>query len=617
MDINFIAITEGGAAKAAMLTQKIGGVWHGLAGRCGGLEPHVTFTDTMGYIRDLYLAGKPIAGFCAAGILIRAVSGHLHDKFDEPPLIAISDDGRNVIPLLGGHHGGNSGATAIADIFGATAAITTAGDGRFGLALDEPPTIFAIADPAAAKKIMARLLTGGAVKITDYLPPALSHISAQWREWIKPIADISNEAAAVDCVKIALSIAPQPQEDLVFCPKILTLGLGAARHCPSDEMHAIIAKGCSDAGVHAAAIRGVYSVDVKADETAIHDASKALGHVPQFFTAQRLEAMTPHLLNPSDVVFAEVGCHGVAEAAALAAASKGGRLIQPKIKTSNATMAIAMDSDAAFRPDDCQKQGRVMLIGIGPGQAIWRTPEATRMIAEADELVGYGLYIDLLGALGAGKIRRDFALGEEEKRCRYAITEAAKGKDIAIICSGDAGIYAMGALVYELLASDDEKARPESRPESRITIETAPGISAMQAAAARSGAILGHDFCAISLSDLLTPWAQIERRITAAAEADFVIAFYNPVSKKRRQGLLIARDILLAHRPDDTPVILASNLGRADENIRIITLGELSPDNVDMLTTVMVGATTTKRTKQGVFTPRGYSKKMNQNEGKT
>ena len=613
MDINFIAITSEGAAKAVMLTEKIGGVWHGLADRCGTHKPDVTFTNTADHIRDLYLAGKPIAGFCAAGILIRAVSGHLHDKFDEPPLIAISDDGKNIIPLLGGHHGGNKWAKAIADMFGATAAITTAGDGRFGIALDEPPAIFAVVDPAAAKKIMARLLAGAGAMLSDNLPPALSHISEQWHQWIKPIADSSNESAAVDRVKITLSLAPEPQADLVFCPKILTLGLGAARHCPSDEMQEIIAKGCRASGVHPAAIRGIYSVDVKADETAIHDASKALGLTPQFFTAQRLEAMTPHLLNPSEVVFAEVGCHGVAEAAALAATSKDGRLIQPKIKTSNATMAIAMDSDAAFRPDDCQKQGRVMLIGIGPGQAIWRTPEATRMIAEADELVGYGFYIDLLGALATGKVRRDFALGEEEKRCRYAITEAAKGKAVAIICSGDAGIYAMGALVYELLASDDEKGRPESR----IAIETAPGISAMQAAAARSGAILGHDFCAISLSDLLTPWAQIERRITGAAEADFVIAFYNPVSKKRRQGLLIAREILLAHRADDTPVILASNLGRADENIRTLTLGELSPDNVDMLTTVMVGATTTKRTKQGVFTPRGYSKKMNQNKDET
>ena len=238
---------------------------------------------------------------------------------------------------------------------------------------------------------------------------------------------------------------------------------------------------------------------------------------------------------PSDAVQEEIGIPGVAEAAALAAAGPDGKLIHEKVKSANATMALALAPVTVDEPSLAgRKAGRVMLIGIGPGQAEWRTPEASQMIRGADELVGYDLYIDLLGAVAAHIPRRDFKLGEEEARCRYALEAAATGKDVAVICSGDAGIYAMGALVYELL-DRDETDGGVSDAARRVQVVRAPGISALQAAAARSGAILGHDFCAISLSDLLTPWEAIEKRIHAAGAGDFVVAFYNPVSKRAPQ----------------------------------------------------------------------------------
>ena len=252
-----------------------------------------------------------------------------------------------------------------------------------------------------------------------------------------------------------------------------------------------------------------------------------------------------------------------------------------------------------------------MLVGIGPGKSDWRTPEATSMIAGADELVGYGFYINLLGGLARGRQRRDFALGEEENRCRYALEEASKGRDIALICSGDAGIYAMGALVYELLVRKPDEGGVDDAAR-RVEVVTTPGVSALQAAAARSGAILGHDFCAISLSDLLTPWEMIEKRIRAAAEGDFVVAFYNPVSSKRRAGMEKAKAILLEYRPSDTPVVLATSLGRSEESIRHRGLGALEIDEIDMMTVVMVGASTSRRIKhrsgETVYTPRGYAK---------
>ncbi len=259
------------------------------------------------------------------------------------------------------------------------------------------------------------------------------------------------------------------------------------------------------------------------------------------------------------------------------------------------------------------------MIGIGPGQSEWRTPEASRLVQEAEELVGYGLYIDLLGALSEDKKRSDFPLGGEEDRCRYALEEAAKGKNVALICSGDAGIYAMGALVMELMDRDADHGGVSDLAK-RVEIVNAPGISALQAASARFGALLGHDFCTISLSDLLTPWEAIENRLQAAAQGDFVVAFYNPVSKRRRTQLAEAKNILLKHRPADTPVLLCSNLGRPTEALRLRTLAELEVDEVDMLTVVLVGSSQSKAFQTGdhsvgddgwrVYTPRGYAKKI-------
>ena len=231
------------------------------------------------------------------------------------------------------------------------------------------------------------------------------------------------------------------------------------------------------------------------------------------------------------------------------------------------------------------------------------------MVAEADELVGYGLYIDLLGPLAAGKPRADFPLGGEEARCRHALERAGEGRSVALVCSGDAGIYAMGALVFELLAGDTLS--PAAR---RVEVICTPGVSALQAAAARAGAPLGHDFCAISLSDLLTPREDILRRLRAAAEGDFVVALYNPVSARRRTLLGEARDILLGHRPADAPVLLAASLGRPEESVRYRRLDALVADEVDMLTVVLVGSSRTRlvETPDGtrMVTPRGYARKM-------
>ncbi|MGR3716217.1 MAG: cobalamin biosynthesis protein, partial [Thermohalobaculum sp.] len=564
-----VCLSRSGEATARRVAAALGAPVHGREGRVEGAD--ATFANALEHVRTLFAAGTPIIGICAAGILIRAVAPLLADKRAEPPVVAVAEDGSVVVPLLGGHHGANRLARRIAEVLGGHAAVTTAGDVALGVALDEPPPGWRLANPEDAKPVMAALLGGARAVVEGDLPWLTLHTPSPA---LPPPAGRGGAVGAV--VRLTATVAPVAGDEthLVFYPQRFALGVGCARNCPADEMADLADRALAEADIAPGAVAGVFSLDLKADEPAVNALARRLGVPVRLFDAATLEAQAPRLANPSAVVFAEVGCHGVAEGAALAAAGPEGTLAVPKLKSANATVALAR-APGPITALPGRPRGRVSLVGIGPGQAEWRTPEASRLIAEAGELVGYGLYIDLIGPLAHGKPRRDFPLGAEEERCRYALERAAEGRDIALICSGDAGIYAMGALVFELLdrAPGSGGVSDAAR---RVEVISAPGISALQAAAARAGAPLGHDFCAISLSDLLTPREDIVRRIRAAAEGDFVIAFYNPVSARRRTLLAEAREMLLAHRPADTPVLLATSLGRPEEKLVYRRLADLA-----------------------------------------
>lgn len=268
---------------------------------------------------------------------------------------------------------------------------------------------------------------------------------------------------------------------------------------------------------------------------------------------------------------------------------------------------------------------KLFLVSTGPGDINLIPELAKNAIADSTELVAYGLYIDLLTALCEGKNHHPLPLGEEIGRAKLALDLAASGKTTCLLSSGDIGVFAMATLVFELLDQAIRDVQPESTSEQLsdnpwldVDIEVIPGISAMQANASSVGALLGHDFCAISLSDLLTPWQTIEKRVHAAGSGDFVVSFYNPVSKKRNWQLNQARDILLEYRPPTTPVVLGRNLTREDHQVDIITLSELDASNVDMFTCVSIGNSESRHIinsvasipKHWVYTPRGYSKKL-------
>lgn len=577
-----LALTASGEATARRVADALGCSLHGRAGR---VAAEVTFDDALVHARDLFAAGRAVIGVCAAGILIRAVAPMLGDKRAEPPVLAVSDDGGVVVPLLGGHRGANRLAREIAAATGGVAAVTTAGDVALGAALDEPPPGYVLANPGDARAAMAALLAGGGARMSG-----------------EALFDLPEG----DAVEIVVTEAPGPggPDRLLYHPMRHVLGVGCARDADPEELWANARVVLDEAGVAPGAVASVATLDLKLDEPAVIALARRLDRPLRAFAADALAAID--VPNPSEVVRAEVGTPSVAEAAALAAT--GGALVARKRKTAATTAALARADRPILAPRG-RARGRLCIVSLGPGQSGWRTPEASRMVAEADELVGYGLYIDLLGPLAAGKPRADFPLGGEEARCRHALERAGKGRNVALVCSGDAGIYAMGALVFELLAGGtlSDAAR-------RVEVVCTPGVSALQAAAARAGAPLGHDFCAISLSDLLTPREDILRRLRAAAEGDFVVALYNPVSARRRTLLAEARDILLGHRPADTPVLLATSLGRPEEEVRHRRLDALAVDEVDMLTTVLIGSSRTRLVATGdgtrMFTPRGYARRM-------
>jgi cobalt-precorrin 5A hydrolase/precorrin-3B C17-methyltransferase len=286
--------------------------------------------------------------------------------------------------------------------------------------------------------------------------------------------------------------------------------------------------------------------------------------------------------NPSGEVRAAVGPASVAEAAALLAGGPDAELVTPKRKSAVATVAVAR-----------RRSGSVAVVGLGPGDRAHRTPAAADAVRRADVVIGYEPYVDQAADLvrpGQEIIRSP--VGAELVRAKQAVAEAEGGRRVALVCSGDPGVYAMASLVLELAPT--------------IDVDVVPGVTAALAAAALLGAPLGHDHASISLSDHLTPWPSIERRLRAAAEADLVVALYNPRSARRTWQLDAARTVLLEHRRPETPVGVVADAGRPNQTVVTTSLADLDPTIVGMTSIVLVGSSSTRLVDGRMVTPRGY-----------
>ncbi len=546
--------------------------------------------------RQAYRAGRPIIAVCAAGIIMRALGPLLSDKWREPPVIVLSEDGRFVVPLLGGHRGANRLARQIAAGLTSTAVITTASDLHFDVAFDDPPLGWRLANPEDVKAFSTALLEGASVRLEGSAPwLATAHLPLDPQGSLR----ISVTARAIS----------GDRRHLVYHPRVLMIGTGCARGAKPEALISFVRSVLSRKGLAEGAVAAIGTIDLKADEPAMHALSSAFEAPLRLFDRVALDQIA--VPNPSDAVKTAVGTPSVAEAAALLLAGENGRLIVEKQIDETAQLTVAI-AESPVPPTTLagRTPGKVFVVGIGPGDPRQRTYAAEEALLCAKHWVGYELYLDLAADLAQGKKLHPFPIGAERARVRHALTLAAEGEDVALLCSGDAAIYAMASLVWETLEND------AGLPEAvrGIGIEVIPGITALQMASARAGALIGHDFCAISLSDLLTPWPVIERRIQAAAQGDFVVAFYNPRSRRRTRQLEEALRIMREHRPPDTPVIIASNLGRSKEDIRVIPLKEADCSDVDMLSIILVGNSESRMvTHVGhaiAFTPRGYAGKM-------
>ncbi|WP_416212025.1 precorrin-3B C(17)-methyltransferase [Nostoc sp. ChiVER01] len=550
-----------------IITVLPGATLYGLADRTSGVD--VSFTNFGETLRELFAQGTPLIGICAAGILIRTLAPVISDKRQEPPVLAVAEDGSAIVPLLGGLGGVNDLARRIAEALDVKPAITTTGDLRLGTTLLSPPPGYHLANPEDAKKFISDLLAGAKVKLEGTAP------------WLRnsklPIDSQGNLT-----IQVTERLVAPTANCLVYHPATIAIAISAS----IDDAVTLVQQLLADAKLEKASVAGIFA-PITAADPAIHAVASAFGVSARFFTPNQLENLLLQGYSPAQaVVIAATGTSPLSS-------------LSPDIAIAIAPQPI--DPNTIGQP-----RGRLAIIGTGPGGSQWMSPEVKEILKSATDLVGYKTYLDLVGSLADGKQRHESDNREEEARAKMALDLAATGRYVAVVSSGDPGIYAMATAVFEVC---DRYAKPEW---NTIDIHVAPGISAMQAAAAAIGAPLGHDFCAISLSDILKPWSAIKQRIAAAAEADFVIAFYNPVSKERTWQLAEARNILLRHRTPDTPVVLARNLGRPGQTVKAIALDQLEPASADMRTIILVGSTKTRTIKRNdgniwVYTPRRYT----------
>ncbi|MFF8936423.1 precorrin-3B C(17)-methyltransferase [Streptomyces paradoxus] len=517
-------------------------------------------------VRAAFAQCEQLVCFLATGAVVRLVAPLLSGKTEDPGVVCVDEGGRFAVSLLGGHAGGaNELASEVGELLGAEPVVTTATD-----AVDLPGLdTFGLPVEGDVAGVSRALLDGEAVALRAEVA------------WPLPPLPVAEEGPYT--IRLTDRLVEAAEREVVLRPPTLTVGVGASKGAPVEEVLGLVRDALRGAGLSLASVAELATVDAKAEEAGIVEAAQRLGVPLVTYSAGELAAVD--VPNPSDAPLAAVGTPSVAEAAALVG---GGELLVPKRKSA---ASPAMATCAVVRRPG---RGRLAVVGLGPGARDLLTPRAQAELRRASVLVGLDQYVDQIrDLLRPGTRILESGLGAEEERARTAVEEARKGRAVALIGSGDAGVYAMASPALAE-ASDD------------IDVIGVPGVTAALAAGAILGAPLGHDHVSISLSDLHTPWEVIERRVRAAAEADIVVTFYNPRSRGRDWQLPKALGILAEHRTQETPVGVVRNASRPDESSRLTTLGALDPATVDMMTVVTVGNTATRDIAGRMVTPRGY-----------
>ena len=562
---------------------------HGLIDRIASPADGVAWQsgDLQGFLSDEWPRSRAFVAIGACGAITRLIAPLLQGKQTDPAVVVADARGRFAIPLLGGHGAGADAlAHAVAALLGGEAVLTGASAASGQLSLDAFGSRWGwrrgSGDWDALMKAAAR---GEAVR--------LEHQGGNSR-WLQ-LPGLPESAAN----GIPLSVGVERRDHCRWHPPALWVGMGCERGTSLTLLQRCLEESLAAEGLALEAVAGLASADRKADEPALLQLAEQHGWPLRCFSSAALNAVD--VPNPSAVVEAELGTASVAEAAALLAGGPAARLrTQKRIERARAgEQGAATAAIAQAASQWAPQRGTLHLIGSGPGSLALLTPDARAALTESSVWVGYGLYLDLLEPLRRpDQLRSDGQLTQERERCREALELACQGLTVALVSSGDSGIYGMAGLALEQWMALAEQDRP--------AFQVHPGISALQLAAARVGAPLMHDFCTVSLSDRLTPWEVIERRLQAAAAGDFVVALYNPRSKGRDWQLGRAQELLLAQRPPNTPVVLARQLGREEEAVSLHELATLPLEQVDMLTLVLIGNSSSRVEGGRMVTPRGY-----------
>ncbi len=526
-------------------------IW-GLEGRVEGADK--SFKETGTQLRELFECGTAIIGLCASGILIRSLAPILNNKRKEPPLLVVSDDGALVVPLLGGLTGANELAKEISRVTSGIPAITASGARHFAVQLEAPPKDYVLANPEEAKRVTSDILNDTSLQLDGH---------ASWLEDSGLPFTLNGEIT----IRVSVFDEKPPSNGLLYHPKSVLVEVENEETSLDD-----IDKAFKDLGLAKQAIAAVIT-----NENGPIGQAKKLG--------SSLKVPVRIVDNYTDLEIAR----------------------RAKVPLSKQSEANSLSLIELNSPPDINYIGRaigkVTVIGLGPGKESWLTPEVKTALEQAEILVGYKTYVDMVPVrVGQQRLASDNRV--ELDRARDALDLANQGRNVVVVSSGDPGIFAMASAVLE--AIDKNPVRWKN-----IDFQICPGLSAMQGAASLTGAPLGHDFAVISLSDIRKPFEVIEKRLIASAKSDLVIAIYNPASKTRREQVERMKEVLLQHKAPETNVLMAKNIGRDGEQTHFTTLGELDTDMIDMRTMLIIGSSKTKLIKgpgqsQLLYTPRDY-----------
>jgi cobalt-precorrin 5A hydrolase/precorrin-3B C17-methyltransferase len=553
-----VILGNGSLATARKIAQLYpGALIHGLAERVEGADR--VYHEFGATLREFYQQDTPIIALCAAGIVIRTLAPLLLEKGAEPPVLAVAEDGSAVVPLLGGLGGVNVMAREIAAGLEVAAAITTSGELRFGTCLLNPPSGYALGDLELGKRFVSDLLAGQSVRVEGAAPWL-----AQAQLPQDPQAQLSIHVGHAERVPAANELMIYPRNVLVAVSAEVADLPGAVRSALHQAKIAVQSVVC------------LLASDLDMASTALREAALELG-VPLRFASVSggVSELSRHTVPNATVVSADTG------------------------------IAIAVATQPLDAAQIGRARGRLAVIGLGPGAAELMVPAVKAELARATDVLGYETYVRMAGPFREDQVLHCTDNREEMQRARHAFELAAQGRSVIVVSSGDPGVFAMASAVLEALHESSEPSWHS------VDLEILPGVSASLATAAQAGAPLGHDFCVLSLSDNLKPWAIIEKRLDLAAEADLALAFYNPISRARPWQLGQALEVVSRHRTPETVVVLGRDIGRPGQTLRVTTLGELTPDQVDMRTMVLIGSSTTcvfPRAEGGewVYTPRWY-----------